>query len=87
MKLMPSCREVREHLTEYAEGALPWRERLALRLHLLLCGACHAFFRSLSGLPGLARRLLVRTEEEPAPVEAIQALEHVLRRLGGKAQE
>jgi anti-sigma factor ChrR (cupin superfamily) len=83
---MPSCREAREHLTEYAEGALSWRERLSLRLHLLLCGACNAFYRSLRGLPGLARLLLAHPEA-PAPAEAVQALENVLRRLGNKTPE
>jgi len=82
MKLMPSCREVREHLTEYAEGALPWRERLAMRFHLLVCGACNAFFRGLQRLPGMARLILAQPDAPP-PDEAVKALEAVLRRLGG----
>ena len=79
MRLMPTCREARERLTDYTEGTLCWRERLALRLHLLVCSACNAFFRSLRSLPGVARFLL---GPEPAP-EAGQALEAALRQLRG----
>jgi anti-sigma factor ChrR (cupin superfamily) len=85
MKLIPSCREVREHLTEYAEGALPLRERLALRLHLLLCDACRAFHHGFQALPGIARSLLAHREES-LPPEAARALEGALRRIGERAR-
>ena len=47
MRNFPSCREVRERLTDYTEGSLSLRERIALRFHLLICGACNAFFQGL----------------------------------------
>jgi len=81
MKLLPSCREVRERLTDYAEGSLTFRERAAIRLHLLLCSACDAFYRGLRKLPGVARFFL--GPEQPPPPEAAQALEGALRRIGG----
>jgi predicted anti-sigma-YlaC factor YlaD len=80
MKLLPSCREVREHLTEYSEGACPWWERLALRFHLLICGACNGFYHGLQALPKLVRRLLPPVDPVPPP-EAVEALANVLRRL------
>ncbi len=79
MKLLPSCREVRERLTDYAEGELTFRERAAVRLHLLLCAACAAFHRGLQALPGVARLLLA--PEQPPPAEAARALEAALRRI------
>jgi anti-sigma factor ChrR (cupin superfamily) len=85
VKLIPSCREVREHLTEYAEGALPLRERLALRLHLLLCEACRAFNQGFQALPGIARFLLAH-REEPLPPEAVRALEGALRRIQARTR-
>jgi anti-sigma factor ChrR (cupin superfamily) len=81
MRNFPSCREVRERLTDYAEGRLSFRERAALRFHLLICAACNAFWQGLRKLPGVSRYLLV--PEDPPPPEAAQALAAALRKLGG----
>ena len=86
MKLMPSCREVRERLTEYSEGALPLRERLALRFHLLLCAACNRFYQALKALPGVAR-LLLAAQTLPPPPEAQAALEAALRRIKARQEQ
>jgi hypothetical protein len=80
MKLMPSCREVRDHLTEYHEGALPFWDRAALRFHLLLCTACAGFDQGLRALPAMAKRLLAHGLEA-APPEALKALDGALRRI------
>jgi len=82
VKLMPSCREVRERLTDYSEGALTARERASLWLHLLLCSACTAFYRGLRALPGVARPAAL-PPEEPPPAEAAEALSAALRRIAG----
>jgi anti-sigma factor ChrR (cupin superfamily) len=81
VKLLPSCREVRERLTDYAEGSLTLRERASMWVHLLVCSACTAFYHGLRALPGVARLLL--PPEDPAPAEAARALEGALGRLGG----
>jgi len=80
MKLMPSCREVREHLTDLSEGSLRPRERASMWMHLLLCSACLAFYRGLRALPGVARLLL--PPEAPPPAEAVRALQGALGRIG-----
>jgi predicted anti-sigma-YlaC factor YlaD len=82
MKLLPSCREARERLTDYAEGSLAPRERAALWYHLLICSACNAFYRGLRALPGVARRL--SGPEQPPPPEAARALAEALRHLRGQ---
>ena len=82
MKLLPSCREVRERLTDYTEGTLSFRERVSLRMHLLICSACNAFYRGLRALPGVARRL--SGPEQPPPPEAARALAEALRHLRGQ---
>ncbi len=33
--------------TDYMEGALSWRQRLAIRLHLLVCDGCRAFLQQM----------------------------------------
>lgn len=79
MKLLFTCRDVRERLTDCAEGALTPRERALVWLHLLVCAACAAFERGLRALPGLAKGLL--GAQEPPPAEAAEALKEALRRL------
>jgi len=81
MKLLPSCREVRERLTDYAEGGLSPLERARIWLHLLICSACTAFYRGLRALPGVARFLL--PPEQAPPAEAARALEGALRHIQG----
>ena len=81
MKLLPTCREVRDRLTEYSEGSLSLRERAGMWLHLLICSACNAFYQGLRALPGVARFLL--SPKQPPPAEAAQALEGALRRIHG----
>lgn len=85
MSFMPSCREVREQLTEYHEGALPWSARLGMALHLFLCRACDDFRKNLLRLPRLSKALL---EAQPGtPEEAKQSLEKVLRSLKAPPQQ
>lgn len=72
MKLLPTCKDVEARLTDFSEGALPFQERMGIRLHLLICLACRAMYRGLSTLPWLSRRLLIQPSE--LPTEALEAL-------------
>ena len=42
---MLSCKEVTERAGDWTDGQLSWRERLAMRLHLLLCAFCRRFLK------------------------------------------
>jgi hypothetical protein len=72
---LPTCREVQSELTEYAEGALPFRRQLGIRIHLLFCRVCAGFLRGLAALPGISKTLL--SPPEAAPDAAARALEQV----------
>lgn len=72
MTFMPTCREVQTELTDYVEGALPFRRRAGIWLHLLLCRVCAGFLRGLQALPGLSKALLAPAK--PAPPAASEAL-------------
>lgn len=52
---MLTCRDLTEHATNYMEGTLPLRTRLAVRLHLFLCGMCRAYLRQLRRTVALLR--------------------------------
>ena len=47
MILRRTCKEVTRLLVAREDRALPPAERLALRLHLMACGACPVFERQL----------------------------------------
>lgn len=40
---MKTCREIHQLVVLGADRELAWRERLAIRLHLLVCAACRRF--------------------------------------------
>lgn len=75
MTILPSCHDVQTHLTEYLEGALPFRRRLGIGAHLLLCRVCAGVLRGLRALPWVAKGSL--KAPETAPEEARQALAEV----------
>lgn len=79
MTLMPSCKEVRENLTEYLDGNLPVHKRMGIRLHLMMCKACGGLITALRALPKFAKEAL-RPPADP-PLEAKEALRSVLERI------
>lgn len=79
MFLMPSCREVKDHLTEYLDGSLPFHRRMGIRLHLMMCRMCDGLRRALEALPGFSKAIL-DPPPEAAP-EAKETLDRVLKRL------
>jgi predicted anti-sigma-YlaC factor YlaD len=77
-----TCAQVRERLTEYAEGTLPLVEGIALCGHLLECPPCRRLHQRMRALAGLAGLLLGPGPALP-PRAARMALEEALRRIGG----
>jgi len=53
---MLSCKEVSLLLSKACDQDLPWRQRLAVRLHLLYCRGCTQFEKHLQVLRAVARR-------------------------------
>src|ERR1700722_4095206 len=68
---MLKCRDVSELATDYMERALPWRQRLAVRLHLFLCDMCRAYIDQLRKTTALLRGRTL--PGPPAEVEEILA--------------
>lgn len=42
-----TCRGLTELVTDYLEGRLTWRERVAFQLHLGICRHCRAYLRQM----------------------------------------
>ena len=52
------CREAAQIISRGMDESLPWTQRIALRLHLLICDACTNFSRQLRLLRAALRRLV-----------------------------
>lgn len=63
---MLSCRELAHHLaSDYTDGTLGWRQRLAVRMHLFICEDCRRFIRQLK----LVRAVVLRRTQPPTTAE------------------
>ena len=57
------CQEVSQKVSRGMDAKLPWRHRLAIRIHLMMCRYCARFRRQLA----LLRRLSRSQEPDPSP--------------------
>jgi len=76
---MLRCRDVTELVGADALARAPLRDRIGVRLHLLMCRHCRAYVRSLRLLGETARRL-GKVEALPSDLRANAILEAVERR-------
>jgi predicted anti-sigma-YlaC factor YlaD len=63
------CKEITDRASDVLDDTLPWRVRLQVRLHLMMCRFCREYIRQLSlvvrSLRGLPReKPSVETEQE-----------------------
>ena len=60
MKLIPSCRETSELLSQAQDRPLTLREKLLVHIHLPLCNGCRNFRMQLDFIRRAARRYVSR---------------------------
>jgi hypothetical protein len=60
MKILPTCREVSELLSQAQERDLTVREKFALYVHLPLCNGCRNFRRQLGFMRRAVKEYLLR---------------------------
>ncbi len=53
---MMNCMQATHLMSQELDRRLSWRERLALRVHVLICGGCHNFRKHMAFLRSAARR-------------------------------
>jgi len=75
---MLRCRDVVQWIGTDALPGVPWRTRLAVRLHLAMCVHCRAYARALRQLARSARALV--RMESPAPGGAESQIIQEVRR-------
>ena len=54
-QILPSCKEVSYLTSQAMDESLPWRKRLALRMHLRMCIWCRRSAEQLELMRNLAR--------------------------------
>jgi hypothetical protein len=85
---MLSCEEITRLYSESLERKLPFRQRLEVRLHMLMCRYCSRFRRQIVFLRNLARNAGSRAggpaaegfEKEGLSDEARQRIKETLKR-------
>ena len=83
-----NCKEVTRLLSERLDRDLPWRKRLGIYLHFIICRYCVRYWRHLSYIRRLIRLRRRRLEEPPTPEDAPrlspQARERIRLALAGE---
>ena len=58
------CKEAARLLSERRDHRLPWRTRIALRFHLLICKMCQIYGTQLSTVSRVCNEAALRVEDE-----------------------
>lgn len=66
---MLTCKDIARLVSDDLDRKLPLRQRLGLRLHLMMCGACSTYRRQVTQL----HRLFRRRFREPTDADFDQA--------------
>lgn len=81
---MLSCQEVSRLVSESLDRKLPWHQRLAVRVHLLMCRFCSRFRKQMLFLRDAVRHHRTTIEEAdaaPGPALSPEARERIKRLL------
>ena len=74
-----TCRETRNHLSDYLDGDLDARTRTRVMRHLARCERCRAMLESLIRTLEQLRSLGSIEQVEPAPATVTSVLEQIRR--------
>jgi predicted anti-sigma-YlaC factor YlaD len=66
---MLTCKDVSKLVSESLEHELPFRQRLGVRTHLMMCSLCRQYKRQSLLLRELFRRMARSEEEQPSSRE------------------
>lgn len=75
---MLTCKQTARLVSLSYDKRLSWRERLAVRLHLLVCDACRNFTRQMRFLREATRRF---ARQQPETDQLVRLSPEVLERI------
>jgi len=74
---MLTCAEITELVTAYLEKQMPWRRRMAFRMHIGMCRHCRAYLRQMR----TTVQTLGHMPAEPIPTDVLDELARRLRSM------
>jgi predicted anti-sigma-YlaC factor YlaD len=81
-----NCRAATRLLSESLDRDLTRIERIGLRLHLIVCGACRAYRRQLAAMRRMIRRHLATGGDADSEARlSAEARERILKTIEGRA--
>ena len=81
MSLMPSCKDVTKHSSDYLDRQLPWWKRIGYWLHLLMCVHCRRYIDQLK----LTITTLGQTQEAAPPEISEQQVQDIVAKMQKQA--
>ena len=79
---MMNCRQISRLVSQSLDARLPWRQRVAIRIHLLYCVWCRRYAAQLDFLHRAGKELKAETLADPAdklPTDAKEKMQSRLR--------
>jgi predicted anti-sigma-YlaC factor YlaD len=73
---MLNCREITERASDFIDASLPWRVRIEVRLHLMMCRICREYVRQMTLVVGALGRL--RGPDGPVAASPVAASDDLL---------
>lgn len=81
--LTPPCRQVVRWASQDLDGVLPWRQRVRMQLHFLICDLCRRYQQQLAALRAALHshpeRLADNGDEQKLSLQAKQQIKDALR--------
>ena len=73
------CHDVSRKVSHSMDAPLPLHQRMAVRIHLMMCRYCARFRRQLLALRQLSRHVPGQPSPESLPPETRERIKHALR--------
>lgn len=67
---MLKCRDIEQMAGQLQDDELNWRQRLSMRIHLIMCYHCRRFVRQFAAIKMLAEHFV----SEPASDDEVQSV-------------
>ena len=64
MKLLLTCKQASQIISQSLDNPLSWSDRTKLKFHLFICRACNRFNQQLRLIKNTIERMIIETESD-----------------------